>query len=80
MSSIGSTVNNTFGSAINNINSNQTQFCESCGNKLGIGQQFCDNCGNKIISDVKCEFCGYTLKKHGKYCPNCGKERRYEQK
>ncbi|HIR58675.1 MAG TPA: SPFH domain-containing protein [Candidatus Onthousia excrementipullorum] len=75
MTSIGSTVNSTFGSAINDVNANQIQYCDNCGNKIEVGQQFCDNCGSKLEVEAKCKFCGYKLKKDSKYCPNCGKER-----
>ena len=75
MTSIGSTVNSTFGSAINDVNNNQTHYCDNCGNKLEAGQQFCDNCGSKLGVEAKCKFCGYKFKKDSKYCPNCGKER-----
>ncbi len=75
MTSVGSTVNNTFGTAMNNVNSNQTKYCDNCGSPIEINQQFCDNCGNKVENEPTCPNCGYKFKKAGKFCPGCGKER-----
>ena len=75
MTSIGSSVNNTFESAINNVNMNNGNYCSKCGNKIENMQQYCDKCGTKIEKEYKCEFCGYKLKNDSNFCPNCGKGR-----
>lgn len=75
MTSVGSTVNNTFGTAMNNVNSNRSKYCDNCGSPIDINQQFCDNCGNKVENEPTCPNCGYKFKKAGKFCPGCGKER-----
>ena len=78
MSSVGSAVNNTFGTVMNDTNTNEKQvkFCEECGNKLEKEQQYCDVCGAKCEKDDVCKYCGFKFKKVGKFCPNCGKERK----
>lgn len=75
MTSVGSTVNNTFGTVMNNVNSNQSKYCDNCGSPIEMNQQFCDNCGNKVENEPTCPNCGYKFKKAGKFCPGCGKER-----
>lgn len=74
MTSIGSTVNKTFGTAMNNVTENNN-YCDNCGTKLENDQKFCDNCGANLESNKSCSNCGYIFTKNSKFCPKCGKER-----
>ena len=73
MTSVGSTVNKTFGTAMSNVSS--SNFCGNCGEKIEPGQKFCDNCGYNLEEGNTCPYCGYVFKKNSRFCPNCGKER-----
>ena len=73
MTGIGSTVNKTFGNAMENVSNNN--YCDNCGTKIESGQKFCDNCGNSLDNLKSCYNCGYIFKKNSKFCPNCGNER-----
>lgn len=76
MTSIGNSVNNTFGTAMNTINTTGNKYCENCGSSIENNQQFCDNCGSNLHNECNCNYCGFVFKKAGKFCPNCGKERK----
>lgn len=73
MTGIGSTVNKTFGNAMESVSN--SNYCDNCGSKIEPGQKFCDNCGHNLESGSVCQNCGYVFKKNSKFCPNCGKER-----
>ena len=75
MSSVGNAVNNTFGTAMTNMENNSEKYCDNCGNKIENNQKFCDNCGQEINKNQVCKYCSYKFTKQGKFCPNCGKER-----
>ena len=75
MSSVGNAVNNTFGTAMTNMENNGEKYCDNCGNKIENNQNFCDNCGQEINKNQVCKYCSYKFTKQGKFCPNCGKER-----
>ncbi len=75
MTSVGSTVHNTFGTAMNNVEEQQNKFCENCGARIEVGQKFCSNCGTALNKIEICKYCSHPLKKSNRFCPNCGKER-----
>lgn len=53
---------------------NNVNFCEYCGNQIGVGKEYCSNCGRSTISpEIRhCTNCGNILNKKQKFCNKCG--------
>lgn len=91
ITSVGGTVGNMVGGAVNNafagITEQQTStplqaaemataFCENCGAALAPDSAFCEKCGTPMPKDnSKCANCGYVFERPGKFCPKCGTKR-----
>ena len=65
---------NTDNDIIDFFNSDNNDFCSSCGTKLQPDQKFCPNCGKNTAgkSERFCVKCGEIVSGDKRYCPNCG--------
>lgn len=51
-------------------------ICKHCGEKNSNDAEFCESCGKELKKDIPklipCKDCGKSISKNAEMCPNCG--------